>query len=56
MNSSVQHKGPRNFYIVAARFGTAAARRAGTGRRPHAPCERLRLPQAERRAAPEAPP
>jgi hypothetical protein len=30
----------------------AAARRAGTGRRPHAPRERLRLHRAQRRAAP----
>jgi|GEM_PF-2004641 len=34
----------------------SAARRAGTGRRPHAPRECLRLHQAERRAAPQAPP
>jgi len=30
----------------------AAARRAGTGRRPHAPRERLRLHRTQRRAAP----
>jgi len=30
----------------------AAARRAGTGRRPHAPRERLRLHRTQRRAPP----
>jgi len=43
--------------LMHAEHGSpAAARRAGTGRRPHAPRERLWLHLTQRRAAPEAPP
>ena len=38
--------------VDAGAASLAVARRAGTGRRPHAPRERLRLHQTQRRAAP----
>jgi len=49
MNSSVQHKGPRNFYIVAARFETRS--RAPRGDRPEAACPVRALAAASGRSA-----